>query len=93
MNVLVFLFLIYISTHHLPLLAHVADHSRILTPKEEPDVPKRICQTCGQSLTLDHFVSLYTESSTANCDVCRQKQREIYRCIDLFYRLMNSKAD
>ena len=68
----------------MPSLSNVADHPMILTPKEEPDVPKRICQTCGQSLTLDHFVSLYTESSTANCDVCRQKQREIYRCISRF---------
>ena len=64
----------------MPLSSPLPDRQRIIVPKEEPDVPKRICQTCGPSLTLDHFVSLYTESSTANCDVCRQKQREVYRC-------------
>ena len=43
--------------------------------------PTRLCQTCGLSMTLDHFISLYTESSTANCDFCRKKQREMYKRI------------
>ena len=55
-------------------------------PSRKESVPKRMCQTCGLLLTLDHFISLYTESSTANCDLCRKKQREAYRgllgCID-----------
>lgn len=42
-------------------------------------VPTRICQTCGVAKSLDHFVSLYTEASTTNCDACRKKQREVYR--------------
>ena len=42
-------------------------------------IPVRICQTCGIAKSLDHFVSMYTEASTSNCDVCRQKQREVYR--------------
>ena len=48
-------------------------------PSRKESVPKRMCQTCGLLLTLDHFISLYTESSTANCDLCRKKQREAYR--------------
>lgn len=48
-------------------------------PFRKETVPKRMCQTCGLLLTLDHFISLYTESSTANCDLCRKKQREAYR--------------
>ena len=43
--------------------------------------PVRICQTCGLAKTLDHFVSMYTEASTTNCDTCRLKQREVYRRI------------
>ena len=44
-------------------------------------VPTRVCQTCGEAKSLDHFVSMYTEASTTNCDLCRKKQREVYRCI------------
>lgn len=44
------------------------------------NIPTRVCQTCGIAKSLDHFVSMYTEASTSNCDICRQHQREVYRC-------------
>ena len=48
-------------------------------------VPTRVCQTCGVAKSLDHFVSMYTEASTTNCDECRKRQREVYRsrCFNL----------
>ena len=55
-------------------------------------IPVRICQTCGIAKSLDHFVSMYTEASTSNCDVCRQKQREVYRRNALLGKLMSRKA-
>lgn len=45
------------------------------------NIPTRVCQTCGVAKSLDHFVSMYTEASTSNCDLCRQHQREAYRCM------------
>ena len=47
-------------------------------------VPTRVCQTCGVAKSLDHFVSMYTEASTTNCDECRKRQREVYRCINTY---------
>ena len=67
------------------------------TPSRKESVPKRMCQTCGLLLTLDHFISLYTESSTANCDLCRKKQREAYRgwkeCIEYHIREAAEEAE
>lgn len=55
-------------------------------------VPTRVCQTCGIAKSLDHFVSLYTEASTSNCDDCRKRQREVYRCIYSSFNLIYSKT-
>lgn len=58
-------------------LSHSPEH-----PVQVPlmNIPTRVCQTCGVAKSLDHFVSMYTEASTSNCDICRQHQREAYRC-------------
>ena len=42
-------------------------------------VPLRICKTCGLEKSLDHFVSLYTDTITNNCDFCRSRQRQQYK--------------
>ena len=39
----------------------------------------RVCKTCGLEKTLDHFISLYTETTTHNCDYCRCRQRQQYK--------------
>ena len=54
--------------------------TEVMDEVAHPTVPTRICQTCGVSKSLDHFVSMYTEASTSNCDECRKHQREVYRC-------------
>ena len=55
-------------------------------------IPYRVCKNCGVANSLDHFVSMYTEASTSNCDLCRQHQREAYRCKLRFLLLTTSKA-
>lgn len=55
-------------------------------------IPVRVCQTCGIAKSLDHFVSMYTEASTSNCDLCRQKQREVYRRSVLSEKMTSRKA-
>lgn len=62
--------------------------TKVMEEVTHPTVPTRICQTCGVSKSLDHFVSMYTEASTSNCDECRKHQREVYRCKMFFILLI-----
>ena len=39
----------------------------------------RVCKTCGLEKTIDHFISLYTDTTTHNCDYCRCRQRQQYK--------------
>lgn len=46
---------------------------------QTPETQTRICKTCGLEKTVDHFISLYTDMVTHNCDYCRYRQRQQYK--------------
>lgn len=53
--------------------------------KDQPsETQTRVCKTCGLEKTVDHFISLYTDMVTHNCDYCRYRQRQQYKGMTLF---------
>ena len=84
-------FVSYVFCHtRIIYLEHISCYIWVM--EQTVTVPLRICKTCGLEKSLDHFVSLYTDTITNNCDFCRSRQRQQYKGGCSVLRIMDRNA-